>query len=180
MLDFIVSSKTRNNILIKFFLFEGVESYLRKMEKEFDESSNAIRRELNRFTDAGLLITESKGKKRFYKANTEHPFYFPLKSFIRKTIGIDQIVTHITEKIKNLELAYITGCIAKGKEPDNVELVLVGQNLDDSSISSSVRKVEILIAKKINYISFTREQMKYFSKEKCKLLIWEKDSKIEL
>ena len=175
MLDFIISSKTRNNILIKFFLFDGAQSYLRKMEKEFEESSNAIRKELTRFSDAGLLTSEYKGKKRYYRANTEHPLYAPLKSFVRKTIGIDQVATQIADKVKNLEVAYITGCMLKGKKTNTIELVLVGQNMDESLIEVLVRKTETLITSKILYVSFTPAQMKYFSREKSKILIWEKN-----
>jgi hypothetical protein len=175
MLDFIILSKTRNKLLIKFFLFDGAQSYLRLMEKEFNESSNAIRKELNRFIDAGLLISEYRGRKRYYMANTEHPFYTSFKSFVRRTLGIDQIAIQIADKIKNLNAAYITGCkLCGNKELDFIELVLIGQNLNEVMIESLVKKTEKLIATKISHISFTSEQMKYFSKEKPKLLIWQK------
>ena len=140
MLDTLISSKTRLKLLIKFFLFDGNRGYLRMMEKEFNESTNAIRMELNRFTEAGLLTSEYEGKKRFYQANERHPFYDDLKRIVRKTVGIDQIVERITSQIGRLEAAYITGDFAKGNDAKVIELALVGEQLDVDYINQLVAK----------------------------------------
>ena len=76
MLDIIITSKTRIKPLIKFSLVDGNHGYLRGLEIEFDESTNTIRIELNRFVKAGLLTWDYKGKKRYYKANLEQMQYF--------------------------------------------------------------------------------------------------------
>ncbi|MFN5885132.1 MAG: ArsR family transcriptional regulator, partial [Bacteroidota bacterium] len=49
MLDTLITSKTRIKLLLKFFLNGNTSSYLRNLESEFGESSNAIRLELNKF-----------------------------------------------------------------------------------------------------------------------------------
>jgi len=49
MIESLITSKTRIKLLLKFFFNSQTKSYLRSMEKEFGESSNAIRIELNRF-----------------------------------------------------------------------------------------------------------------------------------
>ncbi len=174
MLDIIISSKTRIKLLIKFFLFDGNQGYLRSMEREFKESTNAIRVELNRFIDAGLLTSEYKGKKRFYKANPKHPLYEDLKQIVRKTVGIDQIVERITSQVGDLEAAYITGSFATGVDSDTIELALVGKDLDKRYIDKLVAKAEKLIERKIMYLTFTQEQMEYFFKNRPTLLIWKK------
>jgi DNA-binding transcriptional ArsR family regulator len=175
MLDVIISSKTRIKLLTKFFLFEGNQSYLRSMEREFNESTNAIRVELNKFTDAGLLTSEYRGKIRYYKANTKHPLYENLKQIVRKTIGIDQIIERVTSHVGNLEAAYITGKIATGVNSDTIELALVGQNLDKDSIDQLVKKAVKYIGRKIMYLTLTESQMEYFYKNKPALLIWKKE-----
>jgi DNA-binding transcriptional ArsR family regulator len=174
MLDIIISSKTRIKLLIKFFLFDDNVGYLRNMEREFNESSNSIRLELNKFTEAGLLTSEFKGKKRFYKANPKHPLYDDLKRIVRKTVGIDQIIERVTSKLGNLEAAYITGSLASGVDSDTVELALVGTNLDKNYIDNLVDKAENLIERKIMYLTVNKNQMEYFFKNKPALLIWTK------
>ncbi|SHE70100.1 hypothetical protein SAMN05444274_102144 [Mariniphaga anaerophila] len=174
MLDIIISSKTRIKLLIKFFLFDGNKDYLRSMEREFNESTNAIRVELNRFIDAGLLTSEFEGKKRLYMANQKHPLYSDLKRIVRKTVGIDQIVERIINHVGDLEEAYITGNFAKGADAETVELALIGNDLDKKYIDGLVKKAEQLINRKIMYLTFTKNEMSYFYKDKPALLIWTK------
>ena len=75
MLDTLITSKTRIKLLLKFFLNGNTSSYLRNLESEFGESSNAIRLELNKFEEAGLLNTSLEGNKKLFKANTQHPLF---------------------------------------------------------------------------------------------------------
>jgi hypothetical protein len=172
MLSIIISSKTRIKLLIKFFLFDGNCSYLRSLEKEFHESSNSIRVELNRFLNAGLLLAEYKGKKRYYYANQKHPLYKDLKNIVRTTLGIKFLVDKCICKVGNLECAYITGNLAEGINSGFIELALVGTALDNECIDRHLKKVQTLLDRKIMYLTFTSEQMEYFYKGRPRLLIW--------
>jgi hypothetical protein len=173
MLDIIVSSKTRIKLLIKFFLFEDTVGYLRSLEREFHESSNSIRVELNKFVSAGLLISEHRGKRKFYKANTGHPLYHELKRIVHKTVGIDQITEQLTTKTSNLIAAFVTGDFANGIDSETIELALVGMNMDAEHIDRCVKVVEKLIHRRVMYLLYTPDQMEYYFKEKAHLLIWE-------
>ena len=55
MLNTLITSKTRINLLLKFFLNPGTKAYLRELAAEFGESTNAIRVELKRLSNAKLL-----------------------------------------------------------------------------------------------------------------------------
>jgi DNA-binding transcriptional regulator PaaX len=68
MIETLISSKTRVKLLLKFFLNSKNSSYLRGLEAEFGESTNAIRLELNKLEEAGLLSSELNGNKKFFKA----------------------------------------------------------------------------------------------------------------
>ena len=83
MIESLITSQTRIKLLLKFFINANNSSYLRGLEKEFEEGSNAIRLELNRFVDAGLLQTSLEGNKKLYRANTKHPLFGDLQSIIR-------------------------------------------------------------------------------------------------
>ena len=73
MLDTLITSKTRVKLLLKFFLNAESRSYLRGLESEFHESTNAIRLELNKFEKAGLLISEKEGNRKFFKKKKKAP-----------------------------------------------------------------------------------------------------------
>ena len=56
MLETIITSKTRLNLLIKFFVNIANKGYLNSLANEFGESTNSVRKELNNLTSAGYLI----------------------------------------------------------------------------------------------------------------------------
>jgi DNA-binding transcriptional ArsR family regulator len=175
MLEVIISSKTRIKLLIKFFLFDGIQSYLRKMEKEFNESTNGIRVELNKFIEAGLLISEYRGKKRYYRVNPHHILHEDLQQMVRKSIGIPRVIEGITSRLKNLEAAYVTGKLASGINSETIELALVMQHPDKNAVDQLVKHTEKQIDRKIMYLILTKNQMDYFFKNKPAVLIWKKE-----
>ena len=73
MLDTLISSKTRLNLLIRFFLNLAKKSHLRGLANDFNDSTNSIRLELNNLTEAGYLIKKKEKNKVNYLANDKHP-----------------------------------------------------------------------------------------------------------
>jgi hypothetical protein len=175
MLTSLITSKTRVKLLLRLFLNAQSKSYLRQMEKEFGDNTNAIRVELNRFEDAGLINGEYIGSRKYFKANRKHPLYGEINNILKKFVGIDQIIERITSHIGELETAYLTGSFAAGLDSDVIELLLIGQNLDDNYINSLVAKAEGLIERKISYLVLSASQMKDFFSNKPVLLIWKRD-----
>ena len=175
MLESLITSKTRVKILFKLFLNSESSGHLRELEKEFKESSNSIRLELNRLVKAGLLTSHPVKNKKVYKANTGHPLYDSINNMLRRIVGIDQLVDRVTSQIGNLDAAYLTGDFAAGHDSDTIELALIGSNLDRQYIDNLVGKTEKIIERKIVYMIFTPEQLTYFLKDHDKLLIWEKE-----
>jgi len=92
VLDTLITSKTRIKLLLRFFLNSNTSSYLRNLEADFEESTNAIRLELNRFEKAGLLISGMERNRKVFKANTNHPLFPDINNILRKYVGFDQIV----------------------------------------------------------------------------------------
>jgi predicted transcriptional regulator len=175
VLNSLVTSKTRVKILLKFFLNSNNKSYLRNLEQEFGESSNAIRIELNRLESADLLRSEISGNRKYFMANTSHPLFKDINNIIKKFVGIDKLIERVINEIGNLETAYITGDFARGIDSQIIDLVLVGQNIENSYIEKLVSKAENLISRKIRYLILTENQMTDYFKNKPALIIWEQD-----
>lgn len=175
MIESIITSKTRIKLMLKFFLNTQTKSYLRGLEKDFGESTNAIRVELNRFEDAGLLKSEFVGNRKFFQANTKHPLFNDINNILKKFVGIDKIIERVTSKIGNLEAAYLTGDFAIGKDSKIVDLLLIGKNLDNKFIDGLIEKAEELMERKIKYLVLTSNQMNDFFHDKPALLIWKAD-----
>ena len=84
--------------LIKFFLNPGTSAYLRELASEFKESTNSVRVELNRLSEAKIIKTENVGRTIEYRANAEHSLFNELRSLVRKYSGVDNLVEKLIKK----------------------------------------------------------------------------------
>ncbi len=176
MFDILISSKTRIKILLKFFLNGNTISYLRGLEEEFGDSTNAIRLELNKFEKAGFLNSYTEGNKKLFKANQKHLLFKDIQNMLKKIVGIDHLVKYVMEHIGNLERVYLIGRLANGLESDIIELVFVG-DINKPYLVELIDKAEKKLNKKITFICY---QPGEFDIKKIKqndthpLLIWNK------
>ena len=154
MIETLISSKTRIKLLLKFFLNSGMSGHLRGLESEFGESSNAIRLELNRLEEAGLLKSELQGNKKLFGANTGHPLFKDIHSIILKYTGIDQIIERVIGRLGNLQEVYLVGDLGKGIDSPIIDLVFVG-DIDGQKLNEYINRAESFINKKIRYVQFT-------------------------
>ena len=171
MLESLITSKTRIKLLLKFFLNINNQGYLRSLEQEFNESTNGIRQELNRFESAGLLLAESDGNKKLYRANILHPLFKDLNSIIRKFVGVEELLERVVDRLGNVQQVYLEGRIAQGLDSDIVDLLIVGNEIDRNYLSSLVEKAEPIVKRKIRYLVFEEEDAKVYVQRHNKELV---------
>jgi predicted nucleotidyltransferase len=175
LLDTLITSKTRKKLLLKFFLNSSSFAYLRNLEQELDESPNALRIELAKFEKANMLISEHEGNKKMYRANIGHPLFNDIRNIILKTIGFDQIIDKVIEKMGEVEKVYITGSYAKGVNSNVIDLLFIGNSINTEYLMKLVEKVEKLINKRIRYLAVKTKDLGDYVKigENEALLLWD-------
>ena len=161
MLDLLVSGKTRLKVLTKFFLAPEVHGHLRGLAEEFGESTNAIRLELNRFEQGGLLISDMEQNRKVFRANRSHPLFGDITSILRKHMGVDSLVEQLISRLGNVTSAYLLGNFAMGRDADHLDLVLVGEDINLDYLSRLTAKAEKLIRRSINCTILTSEEEKH-------------------
>ncbi len=179
MIETLISSKTRIKLLLKFFLNSNTTAYLRSLETEFGESTNAIRLELNRLEEAGMLASFADGNKKMFRANKTHPLFREIHNILLKTIGLDQLVETIIERLGDVEQVFLVGEFAKGNDSPIIDLIFVGK-LDKAYLLSVVERVEALIKRKIRYLIYERQEFELAlmpspNFESESLLLWSKE-----
>ena len=177
MLETLISSRTRTKLLLKFFLNSSTTAYLRSLESEFGDSTNAIRLELNRLEEAGMLTSFSDGNKKMFRANTGHPLFRDIHNILLKTIGIDQVILQVVERLGDVERVFLVGEMARGLDNHVIDLILVGK-VDKSYLLGLIEKAESLIKRKIRYLIYNHEEFENnhdAAFESNALLIWSKD-----
>lgn len=159
MLESLITSKTRVKLLVKFFINSQTKAYLRGLEEEFGESTNAIRVELNRFEQAGLIESETIGNRKYFKANTQHAFFTDIHQLLLKYVGIDTLIDKVIAKVGHLESAYITGDFACSMQSKVIDVLLVGTKLDQNYINQLIEKAEKLVSFKVRYLTVAPNEL---------------------
>ena len=157
MLKTIITSETRIKLLLKFFLNPETSGYLRQLAKEFGESTNGIRVELNKLCDSKVLTSTKNGRQKIFRANADHPLFVDIRNIVMKSTGIDMVVSTIIKKIGKLNKAFVRGDYAIGRDSGLIDLVIVGDNLNISEIERVKNKTEKLINRKIGVLILTTE-----------------------
>jgi len=151
MLETLITSKTRLRLLVKFFISQANHGYLNGLAEEMGESTNSIRKELNRLFDAGYLVKLKNNNKIEYKANINHPMFEILQKVVHKHLGIEHIIEAVLDRMGNIKKIILVGDYANGVDSGKIEIFLVGENLDMDYISNIELKVEKLIQRKISF-----------------------------
>lgn len=128
---------------------------MRSLESEFGESTNAIRLELNKFENAGMINSEFVGNKKFYTANTSHPLFQDIHKIVLKYIGLDKIIEGVVGKIGDLESVYLVGDYARGLDNGIIDLVFLGTDIDSGYLTKLNAQAEKLINRKIRYLVYS-------------------------
>lgn len=144
--------------MLKFFTHPDARGHLRGLAEEFGDSTNAVRIELNKLEEAGLLHGQTEGLKVVYRVNKTNPFYSDLVSMVSKYMGFDELIENVLEKVGNLKEAYVVGDYAKGVDSGTIELVLVG-DLYVSALDDLCERVAIKIKRKIEYRIYSDDKV---------------------
>ncbi|MCO6490593.1 MAG: ArsR family transcriptional regulator [Phaeodactylibacter sp.] len=174
MIETLISSKTRIKLLMKFFINSHTTAYLRSLESEFGESSNAIRVELNRLEQAGMLVSQMNGNKKIFRANTGHPLFREIHNILLKQIGLDRVIENVVERLGEVEQVFLTGEFSQGIDSQIIDLILVG-NIDRNYLIQLIEKAETLVRRKIRYLIYNAEEfekMDIDTFEPRPLLLW--------
>lgn len=174
MLQTLITSKTRLKLLLRFFLNANATGYLKNLESEFEDSSNGIRIELNKFEQAGLLTSENIGNKKIFKANTQHPMFSDIHNIVMKHTGIDQLVGKVLVRLGNVLQVYLVGSFAKGLESNIIDIIVIG-DINRVFLLELIERVEVLIGRKIRFVLYGIKEFEVRKQELLAeehLLIW--------
>ena len=115
------------------------------------ESTNSIRKELNHLHDAGYLKKVKQNNKVEYRVNIKHPLYETLRKVVLKHLGLEDLVEAVLERMGNIEFITLVGDYAKGIDSGNIEVFLVGKDLNFNYITQLENKIEKLIRRKVSF-----------------------------
>lgn len=174
----LITSKMRIRILMRLFLNPDKSAYLRELADEFDASPSHIKNELGNLSDSGILSKQKDGRQVNFSANRDHPLFNELHSMVLKALGMDQILESIIKRLGELEIAFLVGDYAEGKDTGIIDLILVG-NIDQYHLNDIARKTEQYINRKIRTLVLGRDDftnLKPNLQARGMMLLWKDES----
>ena len=158
MLNSLITSKTRLRVLVKFFIRAANTGHLNALASEFGESTNGVRKELNKLKDAGYLISNKEQNKVIYRANTEHPLYSVLQQLVKKHLRLDEMVETIVKRIGDVQKIILIGDYAKGIDSGLIEVLLIANDINLEYVDELEKKLKNKIGRKVVFSMQSEEE----------------------
>ena len=164
----IITSKVRIKVL-ELFLSDITEMYhVRGIVRAIKEEINAVRRELERLENAGLLKSEKRGNRLYYWPRGDYPFFNDLLSIVSKTTGLGAEISKNKGKIGRVNHVMFSGRFARRKprkREDDVDILVVGE-IVLPELAALIRREESKRGKEINYTVMSREEFDFRKKRR--------------
>lgn len=111
---------------------------------------------------AGRVLRKKPGKGgSLFTVNQKFAHYESLKIFLRTASGVtDANISSTLRKAGALRLVALSG-IFTGVPESKVDLLVVGDRLDERALSTIVRSLEAELGRELRYASFTTEDFRY-------------------
>lgn len=152
-------SKTRVKILQMFFENSNRPLYVREMTRAIHEEINAVRRELDRMLGFGLLKSEERGNRLYYRLNPKYLFYQELRQMVAKTSGLGETILKLRRKLGTLQFVMFSSHFALGEPPKQGEVdVLVVGDVVLSELELLIKTEQERLGREINYAVFNNDE----------------------
>ena len=169
----LITSKVRIKILELFFSNPKEIYHVRGIVRETNEEINAIRRELTKLEQDGILRKEPRGNRIYYSLRIEHPFYGDLISMVGKTMGIGKKLIDNKNKIGKVSFIMFSGKFVRMKDrkrEDDVDILIVGEVVLPE-LAALIRTEETKRGREINYTVMSREELDFRKKRRDPFLL---------
>jgi DNA-binding transcriptional ArsR family regulator len=159
--DFMLS-RVRVKVMELFFTHPDGIYYVREITREIKEEINAVRRELDRMTQTGLLRSESRGNRLYYSLNPRYFFYPELQQMVAKSTGLGKKVIKNRSRLGDLQFVMFSGKFIRKVRPrqDEVDLLVIG-DVVLPELQTLVKEEEAQLGREMNYAVFSLDEFNF-------------------
>ena len=158
MLEELLGSKCRTEILKRIFKPGNESVYLRGLVRQTGLSCPALLHELRQLVKLQIFTSESSGNMVRYSANHEHFLFHTLKELVLKTEGDEGVLRRAFQE-SPAQVVFLFGSIAKGTDTphSDMDICVVG-DMTLLEVSRITCKIAESISREINPYLVTREE----------------------
>lgn len=167
MLDDLITSKSRVNLLNVFLETPNQIYHVRELVRRTGDEINAVRRELLYLEKKGILLREPRANRVYYSLSRTYPFYFDLLRIAVKTIGLGGEILKNRARVGKIKYVMFSGRFARRieKKTTDVDLIIVG-TVVLPELALLVRNEEKRLNTEINYTVMTEEEFSFRKKKR--------------
>jgi predicted nucleotidyltransferase len=166
-------SKVQQRLLGLIFSQPDRSFYTSEIVRNVHSGTGAVTRVLSRLERSGLVSVERIGNQKHYRANRGSPIFEELQSLVIKTVAlVDPIRKSLEPHSDRIKAAFIYGSLAKGTDTahSDIDLMIIGDELDYSDLYSAAQDVEAALGRKINPIFLSAKDWQRKAAEKGSLV----------
>lgn len=121
--------KTRQAVLALLYGREDSSFYTKQILDAVKSGRGTVQRELKSLTDNGIITRKVEGRQVYYRANAQCPIFNELKSIVRKTFGVADVIRQALATMEDkIRVAFIFGSIASSADDrrSDIDVMIVG------------------------------------------------------
>lgn len=148
--------------LLRLFLFnDGLTLTAAEAAFRTKTPKDAARRELTALAAAGIVRKRAGKGGALYSPNPRFPHFEALQEFMRATTTVnDANVLAALKRAGTLRFVVLSG-IFTGVVESKVDLLIVGDRLDEKALDASVHKLEAELGRELRFSAFTTQDFRY-------------------
>jgi hypothetical protein len=154
-------SPTRIKLLRLFLFNEDFGFSAADIAFRVKAAKELVRKDLNVLVAAGVVRKKPGKEGMCYQASRKFPYYDALQTFIRSTTHLNDIdMLNVLRRSGALRLVVLSG-IFTGAVETKVDLLVVGDRLDEKALEVAVRSIEAELGRELSYACFSTEDFRY-------------------
>lgn len=157
----IFGSGARLKILRLFIFNKDITFTLAEIAERTKISKDVVRNELTDLLASGLIRKKRAQNPVQYQTNPQYEHLDALNAFIRETTNVHpQDITKALKRAGTLRLVALSGLFT-GVIEAQIDLLVVGDHIDERVLASAVRSLEAELGREIRYASFATPDFRY-------------------
>ena len=152
---------TRQAVLRLLFTHADKRFYQREIIRRLGIGSGAVQREIGQLVAARILERTAEGSQIYVQANAQCPIFAELRSVVRKTFGIADVLAESLEPLRaKIRFAFVYGSVAQGRESSSSDLdvMIIGDGLTLREAVSALAAAQTQLTREINPAVFETEE----------------------
>ncbi len=148
--------------MLRLFFFNQDASFTQlQVATRTKTAKEVARKELADLVSAGVLRKKGERAQAHFQTNPKFEHLAALSRFIRETTSVrPQMVVSGLRRAGTLQLVALSGLFTGVIEPQ-VDLLVVGDSLEDRAVLQTVRSLEAELGREIRYASFSVADFRY-------------------